>query len=187
MVAVSLTYMYFRADFAAYVTKHDDRANALRVQSVPQECSIELPRKISVVSDSTQSEANADSARSSTAQETVGIASIQTPQNNQRADVLETELFKVRQALGEAEERESRLKQATETARTELRQSLDKIVTLEDELALVRQHTTQASPTPRRVRRISQWRQASPKQDGFFGIFNFAPSRARYQRSSRMR
>jgi hypothetical protein len=81
---------------------------------------------------------------------------------------------------------ETRLKQTAETVSIELRRSLDKIVALENELALVRHHIERVPPL-RRAGRISQRRLAQPNRDGFFGAFNFAPYRARYQRSARIR
>jgi hypothetical protein len=175
MIAVSLTGMYFRGDVAAYVTQHADRADELGVGSVPQELPMEQPRKISLAPDPTlqQAAADAGSVPASAAQVTVGTALTQSPKNDGRADALENELFKARQALAEAQERETRLKQTAETARTELRQSVDKIASLENELALARQHIDQA-PSPRQARRIPQ-RRPKPRQQHFFGVFNFAP------------
>ena len=93
-------------------------------------------------------------------------------------------MLKVRQALAEAEARETQLKQTAETARLELRQSLGKIVALENELALARQPKELGSSS-RRARRVSQRRLENPNREGFFGVFNFAPYRGGYRRSAR--
>jgi hypothetical protein len=174
MVAVSLTYIYFRADLAAYLAQQDDPATGQQ-RMVASTSDLTFPR----------SEAVMGSAPSSAAIETVGIALTHTRQNDQREDV-EKELLKMREALAEAEERETRLKQTSETVSIELRRSLDKIVALENELALVRHHIERAPPL-RRAGRISQRRLEQPNGEGFFGAFNFAPYRARYQRSARIR
>jgi len=189
MVAVSLTGMYFRGDFAAYVTRHADRIDELVIGSERPDLATEQPRKVSLAPDPTLQQAEIDkvSVPAPASQVTVGAALPRSPENYSRADAPEKELFKEGQALAEALEREIRLKQAAETASTELRQSLDKITILENELALARRHIEQASPSPRRARRIPQRRLGSPHQQDFFGLFNSAPGRARFQRSARIR
>jgi hypothetical protein len=96
-------------------------------------------------------------------------------------------LFNARQALAQSQERETQLKKATETARAELQQSLDKIASLENELALARQQTDQASLSSRHPRHIPKRRLKQPSPQGFFGIFNAAPTRAPLQHSARTR
>jgi hypothetical protein len=117
---------------------------------------------------------------------TVGQALTQSPENHRPADDLENELFKAHQALAEAQERETQLKQTAETARTELQQSLDKIASLKNALAL-EQHSDQASLSSRRGRRIPQRRLKHPYRQDFFGVFNFAPNRPSFQRYTRSR
>jgi hypothetical protein len=194
MVALALTGMYFRGDVAAYATKHANGSDESRVANTPQALPMEQPRKISLARNPTVSQAEADaaSAPASAAQVTVGRAPTQNPENVRRADAMQAdaiqkELFNARQALAEAQEREAQLKQTADTARTELQQSLDKIATLESELALARQSTDQASPSPRRARRIAQRRLKHPNPPGFFGVFNLAPNRGPLQSSARMR
>jgi hypothetical protein len=185
MVAVSLTYIYFRANFAAYLAQQGDPAKEFGVRS--KELSMGQQRTVASTSDITFPRSEAvGNAPSSAAIETVGIALTHPRQNDQREDVSEEELPKMREALAAAEERETRLKQASEIVSIELRRSLDKIVALENELALVRHHIERAPPL-RRAGRISQRRLEQPNRDGFFGAFNFAPYRARYQRSARIR
>ena len=163
MVAVSLTGMYFRSDFARYVTRHADRSDALAVASTSKGSTPEQPPIVSVALP-----INAGSAPAS--QNTVGTASPQSRENSRRADAMESELFNARRALVEAEERETQLKQTAESVRTELQQSLEKIATLESELALARQHNGHASLSPRRARRIPQRRVRQINPQGLFGV-----------------
>ena len=186
MVAASLTGIYFRGDVAAYAAKHAGLSDELGIASVPQGSPIEQPRKISLAATLPQAKADAGSAPVSAGPVTVGKAPTQSSENH-RAEALENELLKARQALAEAQERETLLKQTTETARTELQQSQDKIATLENELALARQHVDQPSPSPRRGRRTAQRRVKHPNPPGFFGIFGAAPNRAPSQTFARTR
>jgi hypothetical protein len=179
MVAVSLTGMYFRADVAAYAAKHA-RSDELRVGSMPQGSSPEPPRIISLAR-------GPKDAGSVPAQVTVGKAPTESPEDHTRGDATQNELFNARQALAAGQERESQFKQTAETAKTELQQSLDKIATLESELALARQQIDQTSAPPRRSGRSPQRRVKNPTLEGFFGIFNAAPTRAPVQRSARPR
>ena len=180
MVAAALTGMYFRGDVAAYAAKHADRSGELRAGSVPQG-SPEQPRIISLA----RNPSDAGSAPASAGQVTVGRAPAQSREDHRRADAMDKELLNARQALAEAQEREIQLKQAAETARTELQQSLDKITNLENELATARQHNDQASLVPPPTRRVPQRRVKQPDIQGFFGIFTAAPNRAPVQRSAR--
>jgi hypothetical protein len=186
MVVIALTGMYFRGDVAAYVTQHSDRALELGGGSRPEGSLLE---QISLAPDPKlpQAGARAGSTPASTAQVAVGKALPQSPGNHRPADAMENELFNARQALAESQERETQLKQTAETARTELQQSLDKIATLENELAQARQQIDQASLSSRNPRRISQRRLKQPNPQGLFGIFNVAPNRAPPQRSARTR
>jgi hypothetical protein len=165
MVAVSLTGMYFRSDFAGYVTRHADRSDALAVASMSKGSTLEQPRMISLASP-----INAGSAPASAGQITVGRAPTQSRENYPRTDATENDLLNARQALAEAEERETRLKQTAETVSAELQRSLEKIATLESELALARQHTGHSTLSPRRARRIPQRRLKQPNPQGFFGV-----------------
>ena len=186
MVAVSLTGMYFRADVAAYAAKHSGLSHELGIAGMPQGSPTEPPPKISLAATLPQAEADARGVPVSTDPVTVGKAPTQRPENR-RADAMENELLNTRQALAEARERETRLKETAETASTELQQSLDKIATLENELALARQHIDQPSPSPRRGRRTAQRRLKHPNPPGFFGIFNAVPNRAPSQSFARTR
>jgi hypothetical protein len=182
MIAAALTGMYFRGDVAAYVAKHADRSGELRAGSVPQG-SPEQPRIIGLA----RNPSDAGSAPASAGQVTVGRAPApQSPENHRRADAIDSELLNARQALADAQERETELKQTAETARTELQQSLDKIANLENELAIARQHIDQASLSPPAGRRIPELRMKQPNTLGFFGIFNAAPKRARVHRTARI-
>ena len=181
MVAAALTGMYFRGDVAAYAAKHADGSGELRAGSVPQ-ASPEQPRIISLA----RNPADAGSAPASAGQVTVGSAPAQSPENHRRADAMGKELLNARQALAEAQERQTQLKQTAETATTELQQSLNKIASLENELAIARQHTDRASLSPPPSRRIPQRQVKQPDIQGFFGIFTPAPNRAPVQRSARM-
>jgi hypothetical protein len=186
MVAVSLTGMYFRGDVAAYAAKHAGLSDKLGVVSIPQGSGMEQPRKISLATTLPHAEADSGSAPVAAEPVTVGRAPGASRENH-RADAMENELLNARQALAEAQERETLLKQTTEAARTELQQSLDKIATLENELALARQHVDQASPSPRRGRRTAQRRLKHPNPPGFFGIFSVPPNRAPPQSFARTR
>jgi hypothetical protein len=166
MIAASLTGMYFRGDVAAYAAKHAERSGEFAIGTMPQGLSLEQPRIISLA----RNPQDAGSAPASAGQVTVGIARTQSPENDKRAVAMENDLFNARQALARAQERETQLKQAAETARRELQQSLDKIATLENELAQPRQHTNQVSLSPRRARRIPQRRATQPNPQGYFGI-----------------
>jgi len=139
MVAVSLTYIYFRADLAAYLAQQDEPATGQQ-RMVASTSDLTFPR----------SEAVMGSAPSSAAIETVGIALTHPRQNDQRENVSEKELLKMREALAEAEERETRLKQTSETVSIELRRSLDKIVALENELAFATPYRACAVAAARR-------------------------------------
>jgi hypothetical protein len=185
MVAVALTGMYFRSDVAAYVAQHGDRADELGAGSTPQGALLEQPRKISLARPQTQADVGSEPA--SAAQVTVGKAPTQNPDNRRPADARESELLEARQALAESQKRETELKKAAETARTELQQSLDRIATLENELASARPQINQAPVSSRRPRRIPQGRPKQPNPQGFFGIFNVAPMRAPVQHSARAR
>ena len=66
--------------------------------------------------------------------------------------------------------KQTALKQTAESVRTELQQSLEKIATLESELALARQHNGHASLSPRRARRIPQRRVRQLNPQGLFGV-----------------
>jgi len=113
MIAAALTGMYFRGDVVAYAAKHADRSGELRAGSVPQG-SPEQPRIISLARNPS------DAGRASAGQVTVGRAPApQSPENHRRADPVEEELLNARQALAEAQERETQLKQTAETARTD--------------------------------------------------------------------
>ena len=183
MVAAALTGMYFRGDVAAYVAKHAHRSDELAVRSVPQDSPLEQPRIISLA----RNPSDAGSAPASAGQVTVGRAPApQSPENHRRADAIDSELLNARQALAEAHERETELKQTAETARTELQQSLDKIANLENELAIARQHIDQAPLAPPAGRRIPELRMKQPNTLGFFGIFNAVPKRARLHRTARI-
>jgi hypothetical protein len=180
--------MYFRGDVATYVTQHADGADELGVGTRPQGSLLEQPQKISLAPDPQLPQgARAGSTPASAAPITVGKALSQSPENHRTADAMENELFDARQALAEAQERETQLKQTAETARTELQQSLDKIATLENELALARQQIDQASLSSRHPRRIPQRQLKQPIPQGFFGIFDVAPNRAPVRHSARTR
>jgi hypothetical protein len=185
MVAVSLTGMYFRGDVAAYAAKRAGLSDGLGIASAPEGSLMDQPRKISLAATPPQAEADTGTMPASAGPVTVGRAPTQSPENR-RADAMENELHNARQALAEAQERETLLKQTAETTRTELQQALDKIASLENELALVRQHVDQASPSPRRGRRIAQRRLKQPTPPGFFGIFG-VPNRAPSQSFARTR
>jgi hypothetical protein len=166
MVAASLIAMYFRSDVAAYVGQHADQQ--IGVASVP--LPIEQSRKTVLATDPPLRHAEADEANGSVlaspAQVTVGRALPQAPENSQRPEALENGLSK-----SEAAE-----------LRQLLQQAQDKVASLENELALVRQQNDAQSP--RRARRLHQRRPKAPN-GGFFGIFNAAPSTAPFQRSTR--
>jgi hypothetical protein len=182
MIAVSLTGMYFRGDFAAYVIQQDNQTNN------PLDVTIEQPRKVSLASDSLgQALTVGISVPAPAAEVTSDSALPQSPENHRRADALEKELLKNRQTLTEAREREILSKQAAEAATTALQQSLDKIAILENELALARRHIDQGSPSSRRTHRIPQRRAGQLSRQDFFGLFNPAPNRVRFQHSARIR
>jgi hypothetical protein len=181
MIAAALTGMYFRGDVVAYAAKHADRSGELRAGSVPRG-SPEQPRIISLARNSS----GAGSAPASAGKVTVGRAPTQSPEDHRRADAMDKELLDARQALAEAQQRETQLNETAETARTELQQSLDKIASLENELATARQHTDPASLSPPPTRRIPQRRVKQPDIQGFFGIFTAGPNRAPVQRSARI-
>jgi hypothetical protein len=171
MVAASLIGMYFRGDVAAYVAQHGDQETEFGVASVPQDppLPIEQSRKTVLAAVPILRQAEADEALASPAQVTVGRALPQAPENSQRSEVLENRLSKA-----EAAELQQSLQQAQ-----------DRIASLENELALVRQQNDHAQ-SPRRARRLHQRRPKAPN-GGFFGIFNSAPNPAPLQRSTRMR
>jgi hypothetical protein len=162
MIAASLTGLYFRADVAAYAAKHAGRSDQVGALAAPPE----QPRIISLARHPT----DAGGVSASAGRVTVGKAPTQNPENRQPADATENELFKLRQALAEAQERESQLKQTADIAKTELQQSVDRIAKLEGELVLARQQTDQAPISSRRARRIPQRRVKNPNPEGFFGI-----------------
>jgi hypothetical protein len=171
MIAASLIGMYFRGDVAAYVAQHGDQQTEFGVASVPQDppLPIEQSRKTVLAAVPILRQAEADEALASPAQVTVGRALPQTPENSHRSEVLENRLSKA-----EAAELQQSLQQAQ-----------DKIASLENELALLRQQNDHAQ-SPRRARRLHQRRPKAPN-GGFFGIFNSAPNPAQLQRSTRMR
>ena len=160
MIAASLTGIYFRGDVAAYANRQAGQSDQLGAQGSPPE----QPRIISLARHPTDVGAVSGSA----GRVTVGKAPTQNPENRQPADAAENELFKLRQALAEAQERETQLKQTAETAKTELQQSLDRIAKLEGELVLAQQQ--EAPISSRRARRKPQRRVKNPNPEGFFGI-----------------
>jgi hypothetical protein len=163
MVAAAVIGMYFRGDVVAYVTQQADRADELGVGSRSQGSTLEQPRMISLALNPTDSPGLGGQA-------TVGRAPTQSRENHPRTDARERDLFNARQALAEAQERETQLKQTVDTARTELKQSLDKIAILENELAQARQHTVKRPLWPRQAHRIPQRRQKQKNPERFFGI-----------------
>ena len=197
MVAASLTSMYFRGEVTTYLTQRADQQDELGVASVPQDTAapIEQSRKTSLAPEPTLRAADADEG-SVLAQVTVGKAATRNPEKEQRAGALESKLSKpggmvsnsvhYPKKVAEADEGETPLKQTAETDTTELRRSLrqaqDKIPTVENEL--LRQHNAHPSLSPRQVRRIPRRRLKNSNRQSFFGVFNFAPSRAPLQRST---
>jgi hypothetical protein len=171
MVAASLIGMYFRGEVAAYVAPHGDQQTEFGVASVAQDppLPIEHSRKTVSAAVPILRQAEADEALASPAQVTVGRALPQAPENSHRSEVLEN-----RPSKAEAAELQQSLQQAQ-----------DKIASLENELALVRQQNDHAQ-SPRRARRLHQRRPKAPN-GGFFGIFNSAPNPVPLQRSTRMR
>jgi hypothetical protein len=199
MIAASLACMYFREDIIAYLIQPADDADELAIVSVPQDRSLQVEQlpKSNLAPDPTVQQADLDngSALASPALVTVGTVLTPSPKNDQRPDGLGSELSQPQEEmasnsmqygrpLGGAQEDET-------TATTELRQSLqqaqDKILALENELALTRQHSEHASQSPRQSRRIVHRRLKDPGRPSFFGIFNMAPNRARLQRTTRTR
>jgi len=165
MVAASLTGMYFRGDVAAYADKHA-RSDEFAIGSLPQGSPLEQPRIISL----SRTPKDAASVLGSAGQVTVGEAPTQSSENRRPTDATENDLFNLRQALAEAQERESQLKQTADKAKTELQQSQDRIAALEAELARARQQINPAPRSSRRSRHVRQRRLKNPNPEGFFGI-----------------
>jgi hypothetical protein len=156
MIAASLGGMFFRSDVINYF---ELKAVALTTR---------------------QAEANAVSLATSVSGEELTKGS----NSPSAAEALENQLANLRQALSinsaeyrqalaEAVEREAQTKQIAELEATELRQSLqqarEKIVSLEKELTLSKQHMSQAAVPGRQDRRSSQRQSKQRKPDGFFG------------------
>jgi hypothetical protein len=176
--------MYFREDVVAYLTQHADQTDGLGIASVPQDRASPLEQlpKSSLAGDPTLRQADAG-ALTSPALVTVGTALTQRPDAPQSelskpGEEMVSNSMHYARPLGEAQEDET-------SATTELRQSLqqaqDKILTLENELALVRQHNAHASLSPRQARHIPQRRLKKLNRQSFFGVFNFVPNRAPVQ------
>jgi hypothetical protein len=180
MVAASLTCMYFRADFAAYVARHTDQIDT----HIPTLTTAD-PRAVNVVSDDAAPQA-----------QTVGVnlpASItqvapvtSSSENYERTNALEEELRASREALAEAQESKLRSMQAAHDANSALQRSMGKIAILETELELARRHIEQV-PSPQRSRRNLRSQSGSPSQPGFFGLFNSASNRTATRRPARIR
>jgi len=195
MVAASLTCIYLREVVTTYLMEGADQREKSGLPSVSQGTPLPIKQSPKTTLASTLL-AEADEGSVVVWSEPAAIVNLVTrsPENEQRggAAPLEEMVSNAGEYQGgaEAREKETRLKEPLETDITELRRSLqdaqDKILTLENELALLRQHSAQASLSPRQAR-IRQRRLRNPNPPSFFGVFNSVPYRASLQRSARQR
>ncbi len=198
MVAASLTCMYFREVVTTHLIEHQGEKSGL--PSVSQGAPLPIKQSPKTTLASTPL-AEADEASVVVWSEPIANSVTRSPENEQRRGAAGDKLAKPLEEMvsnageysrggAEAREKETRLKEPLETDITELRRSLqhaqDKILTLENELALLRQHNAQASLSPRQAR-IRQRRLRNPNPPLFFGAFNSVPYRAPLQRSARQR
>jgi hypothetical protein len=185
MVAASLTCMYFRADFAAYVARHTDHIG--ENTQIPT-LTTAHPRAVNVVSDDTAPQAQTVGVNlPARITQVAPMMPSQSSENYERTNALEKELRASREALAEAQESKLRSMQAAQDASSALQQSLDKIAILETKLELARRHIEQGVPSPQRSGRISRRKAAAPSQPGFFGLFNSASNRTAHRRSAHIR
>jgi hypothetical protein len=187
MVVASLTCMYFRADFAAYVARHTDHIGETTDRQIPT-LTTAHPRAVNVVSDDTAPQAQTVGVNlPARITQVAPVAPSQSSDNYERTKALEEELRASREALAEAQESKLRSMQAAQDASSALQQSLDKIAILETKLELAHRHIEQGVPSPQRPGRISRRKAGSISQPGFFGLFNSASNRTAHRPSARIR
>jgi len=187
MVVASLTCMYFRTDFAAYVARHTNHIGEATDTQIPT-LTTAHPRAVNVVSDDKAPQAQTVGVNlPARITQSAPVAPSQSSENYERTNALEEELRASREALAEAQESKRRSMQAAQDASSALQQSLDNIAILETKLEVAHRHIERRGPSPQRPGRISRRKAGAPYQPGFFGLFNSPSNRTAHQRSARIR